>query len=56
MVCKKCGKRSKKQLTGPASRSIVTVDNGFQARSTEVNLELVEDIEARSTKDFNKKE
>lgn len=55
MVCKKCGKQAKKQLKAPASRSIVVVDNGVQARATEVNMELVEDIEARSTKDFGEK-
>lgn len=54
VVCK-CGKNAKKQLKGPSSNSIVVVDNGFQARATEVDLELVEDIEARSTKDFKEK-
>ncbi len=50
--CAKCGKDAKKALKGPASRSIVVVDNGIQARAVEVNLEVVEDIAARSTKDF----
>jgi len=50
--CTKCGKDAKKALKGPASRSIVVVDNGIQARAVEVNLEVVEDIAARSTKDF----
>ncbi len=55
VVCKKCGKKAKKQLKGPSSKSIVVVDNGIQARETEVNLELVEDIADRSNKDFKEK-
>lgn len=54
-TCPKCGKESKKQLSSPASRSIIKVDNGINARSVEVNLELVEDIQNRSTKDFKDK-
>jgi hypothetical protein len=42
-------------LKAPASTSTVVVDNGIQARATEVNLEVVEDIQARSTKDFREK-
>lgn len=53
--CQKCGKEQKKQLSAPNSKSVVVVDNGLQARSTEVNLELVKDIEERSTKDFKDK-
>ena len=52
--CKKCGKKAKKQLKGPSSQSIIVVDNGVQARATEVNLEVVADIHERSTKDFKK--
>lgn len=54
ITCIKCGKDAIKILKGPSSKSVVTVDNGFQARATEVNLELVEDIKDRSTKDFKK--
>lgn len=53
--CKKCGKEAKKQLSAPNSKSIIVVDNGFQARATEVDLEMVKDIEERSTKDFKDK-
>jgi uncharacterized Zn finger protein len=53
--CQKCGKEQKKQLSAPNAKSIVIVDNGVQARSTEVDLELVKDIEERSTKDFKEK-
>ena len=52
--CVKCGKNAKKVLKGPSSKSIITVDNGIQARATEVNLEVVEDIKERSTRDFKK--
>ena len=53
--CKICGQESKKQLKAPASTSTLVVDNGFQARATEVNLEIIEDIKDRSTKDFREK-
>ena len=52
LKCIGCGKESKKQLSAPNSKSIVVVDNGVQARKVEVDLEIVKDIEARSTKDF----
>ena len=55
ITCDKCGKESKKQLSAPNARSIIVVDNGFQARKVEVDLEVVKDIEARSTKDFKVK-
>jgi len=54
-TCKKCGKIAKRQLKGPASRSILVVDNGIQGRATEVDMEMVEDIETRSIKDFKEK-
>jgi hypothetical protein len=53
IVCRKCSRlESKKQLSAPNSKSITVIDNGVQARATEVDLEVVKDIEARSTKDF----
>lgn len=54
-LCTKCGQNQKKQLSAPSSTSKIVVDNGVQARATEVNLEIVEDIQARSTKDFSEK-
>lgn len=54
-ICDKCGEKLTKQLSPPNSSSVVIVDNGLQARSTEVNLEVVKDIENRSTKDFKNK-
>jgi len=52
ITCVKCNQPATRVLKGPSSQSIVTVDNGIQARATEVNLELVQDIKDRSTKDF----
>lgn len=55
-LCIKCGKNAKKILKAPSSTSTIVVDNGVQGRAVEVNLEVVEDIRERSTKDFNKKD
>ena len=54
ITCGNCNKEAKRMLRAPASTSVVTVDNGVQARAVEVNLEVVEDIKERSTKDFKK--
>ena len=51
-VCKKCGLNAKKSLSSPSSSSIVSIDNGVQAKSVEVNLEVVALNEERSTKDY----
>lgn len=51
-VCTKCSKDAKRILSAPNSTSVTVVDNGVQARSTEVNLEIVESIKERSTKDY----
>ena len=44
----------KRQLSAPSAKSITVIDNGFQAKRTEVDLEIVKSIEERSTKDFKK--
>lgn len=51
IVCK-CGNDSDRTLSAPSSASMVSIDNGVQARAVEVNLNIVEDIRNRSTKDF----
>lgn len=51
-VCTNCSKDAKRTLSAPNSTSVVTIDNGVQARSTEVNLEIIESIKERSTKDY----
>jgi hypothetical protein len=45
----------KKQLSAPSSTSVITVDNGHQAKAVEVNLEVVKSNEENSTKDFREK-
>ena len=50
--CTNCQKSAKRILKAPASTSVVTVDNGVQARKVDVNLDIVESIQERSTKDF----
>jgi hypothetical protein len=52
--CSKCGREMKRQLSAPSAKSITVIDNGFQAKRTEVDLEIVKSIEERSTKDFKK--
>ena len=55
-ICVTCKCDMKKQLRAPNSQSVITVDNGVQAKAVEVNLELVEAIKDQSTKDFTTKE
>ena len=51
LLCIKCGKDSKKVLKAPSSSSIITVDNGIQAKSVEVNLEVIESNQLEADKD-----
>jgi hypothetical protein len=48
-----CGLEAKRQLGSPSASSIVTIDNGLMAKSLDVNLEIVENNEGNSTKDFS---
>jgi len=50
-----CGKEYKKQLSAPSSKSVITIDNGVQAKSVEVNLDTIKSNEENSTKDFREK-
>lgn len=50
-----CGDEYKRQLSSPSSKSVITIDNGIQAKSVEVNLETIESNEINSTKDFREK-
>jgi hypothetical protein len=52
---RKCEVGMKKQLSAPSSTSVITVDNGHQAKAVEVNLEVVKSNEENSTKDFREK-
>jgi len=54
--CIDCGKEYTKQLAAPSNTSVFVVDNGHQAKSVEVNLEVVKSNEENSTKDFREKD
>jgi hypothetical protein len=51
-----CGETMKKQLSSPSSTSVLTVDNGHQSKSVEVNLEVIKSNEENSVRDFREKE
>lgn len=42
-----CGKELVRQLSSPTQKSTMIVDNGVQAKATELNREIVEIIEDR---------
>lgn len=50
-----CGAELKKQLSGPSTASKITVDNGYQSKSVEVDLQIIKSIEENSTKEFREK-
>jgi hypothetical protein len=50
--CNKCDKIAKKILSAPSSSSIIVVDNGIQAKSVEVNMEIIESNKERSEKNY----
>jgi len=49
--CKKCGSKSKRLLSAPASSSTISVDNGVQARAVEIPPNLIELNEERRQKE-----
>jgi len=51
-----CGLEYKKQLSVPSSASKIVIDNGFMAKSVEVDLSIIDSNEKNSTKDFTKKD
>lgn len=51
-----CGLEFKKQLSAPSSASKIVIDNGLMAKAIEVDLNVIEDNEKNSTKDFRIKE
>lgn len=53
--CDKCEERMKRLLSGPTQRSKMIVDNGVQARETELDREIVEIIEDREKADLKKR-
>lgn len=52
LICTICSKNMKKTLSAPSSTSKIVVDNGFQARSVEINPDIVEINEERSNKNL----
>lgn len=50
-----CGSEYKRQLSAPSSKSVITIDNGVQAKSVEVNLDTINSNQENSTKDFREK-
>ena len=53
LACEKCNKEAKKQLKAPNSTSVLTIDNGIQAKSVEINPDIIESNIENSTKDFH---
>ena len=49
-----CGLEMKKQLSAPGNASKIVVDNGVQAKSVEVDLNVIQSNLENSTKDFTK--
>ena len=50
-----CGGEFKKQLSAPTNSSKIVVDNGVQAKATEVDLNVVQSNIENSTRDFREK-
>ena len=45
--CEKCGKEMTRLLSSPSNKSTMVVDNGVQAKATELDRNIVEIIEDR---------
>jgi hypothetical protein len=52
--CKKCKARSTRVLSGPASASKITMDNGIQARAVEIYPDVEEIMSERARKPDNR--
>lgn len=50
-----CGKNFKKQLSAPSNASKIVIDNGVQAKSVEVDLQVIASNQENSTRDFSEK-
>jgi len=53
--CEQCGEIVARILSGPTQRSKMVVDNGVQAKATELDREIVEIIEDREKADLKKR-
>jgi len=45
--CEKCGGELQRQLSSPTQKSTMVIDNGVQAKATELDREIVDIIEDR---------
>lgn len=50
-----CGGQFLRQLSSPSQRSKMVIDNGVQAKATEIDREIVEIIEDREKADLKKR-
>jgi len=50
-----CGLEMKRQLSGPSNASKIVIDNGIQAKSVEVDLEVIESNLENSDRNFREK-
>ena len=55
IVCGLCGLDMKRTLSGPTQRSKMIVDNGVQAKATEIDREIVEIIEDREASQLKRR-
>lgn len=53
--CDECGETIARTLSGPTQRSKMVVDNGVQAKATELDKDIVEIIEDREEADLKKR-
>lgn len=51
--CLECDRQMRKSLSAPSSGSKISVDNGVQAKSVEIDLSVIEaNVGERSTKNY----
>lgn len=50
IACKECGGKAKRLLSSPASSSKIVVDNGLQARATEIDPNIMDINSERARK------
>jgi hypothetical protein len=53
-TCEKCNSESKRLLSSPASSSKIVIDNGLQARATEIHPNIQEINTERARKPANR--
>jgi hypothetical protein len=55
IVCEECGGELQRQLSSPTQNSKMVVDNGVQAKATELDRDIIEIIEDREKADLKKR-